>query len=305
MSPIALETLAAAVHADTLSHPAPMASNTAMLDRAAPETEPTEQTVTSKRALIDKVKTAMSDVRAYKLGKGPLQAKVVGFLAELLLLRPTNKELAEAVSEQYSESYHGPVTPTTTVQVAEGREPYTDEPKTKPNPYAQAVRRYKFLARIEAGLPDPEWDADTFGRIRDTGVIINSVTYASPVAALTSGVVTLEAVFQAWYNILQPRIVDLHKWSTSQVEEARKAAPSIRVSVRVFNKKMKREQKTSVVAVHSASCLYGLIMGLLTWEPSEDSKVEAIRLGRERADKLIAAINAKVNVADEEPAVSE
>ncbi len=287
--------VAEAVHAATLASPRPISSNTEMLDNAAPQTE---QHVEGKRGLIEVLKSAMAAVRGYRRGLGPLQAVVVGKLAELLLLKPTNKELAEAMSETWDESYHGPEIPTTTIQVAEGREPYTEVPKTKPNPYAQQVRRYKILAQIESGLgfTDAEGNVADLSLVAD-GIIINSVRYASPVAALMSGDVTMEAVFVAWTNVLTPKIVDLHKWSTSHVDEARQAASTVRVTVRTFNKKMKREQKASVVAVQSPSCLYGLIMGLLTHEPKEGD--EPIMFGRDRADRMIAAINAKVNVADE------
>lgn len=289
--------VAEAVHAATLDSPAPMASNAEMLDNAAPQTT---QHVDSKRGLIAVLKSAMAAVRGYRRGLGPLQAVVVGKLAELLILKPTNKELAEAMSETWDESYHGPEIPTTTVQVGDGREPYTEVPKTKPNPYAQAVRRYKILAQIEAGLPfeDALGNPVDLSLVAD-GLLINSVRYASPVAALASGNVTMEAVFVAWTNVLTPRVVDLHKWSTSHVDEARQAASTVRVTVRSFNKKMKREQKSSVIVVQSPSCLYGLIMGLLTHEPKDGE--EPIRLGRERADRIIAAVNAMSDVPDEAP----
>ena len=287
--------VAEAIHAATLNSPRPISNNAEMLDKAAPETT---ATVSVKRALIEACQKFMGEVRSYRRGLGPIQASLIGKLAELLLLKPTNKELAEAMSETWDPSYHGPEIPVTTIQVGEGREPYTDVPKTKPNPYAQQVRRYKILAQIEAGITPldsneaPVWDLD----LVKNGLTINSVHYASPVAALVSGVVTMEAVFVAWTNVLQPKVVDLHKWSTSHVDEARKSAATVRVTVRTFNKKMKREQKVSVVAVKSPSCLYGLILGLLTHEPKEGD--EPIYFGRERADRMIAAINAKVPASD-------
>lgn len=293
--------LAEAVHAATLGD-APIASNAAVLDNAAPETVETHD---RKLALIEEIKVAFGDVRGVRLSLGPKQAVVVGKIAELLCLKPTNKELAAALMEPYDEGYHGERVVTSMVhsdEYVDHRDDNTREtrevPKPTPNPYAQSVRRYKILAQIEAKIPGLDglgnpWDFS----LVDSGVTINSVTYLSPVAALNSGVVTLEAVFQAWTNILQPRVLDLRTWSTSHVAEAKAFAPKVKVTVRQFDKKMNREAKASVVAVKSASCLYGLIMGLLEYEDEKNP----ITLGRERADKMIAAINAKVNVADADP----
>ena len=306
-------TVAEAVHAATLASPKPLASNTAMLDKAAPETVENQ---TAKQKLIAACQSALGAIRGHRIGMGPLQGTLIGRLAELLLLKPTNKELAEAMAEEYTENVHGVQTVTVTVHTDEyvdfgaDRDPanprqevipkYAKDGKTlaRPNPYAQAVRKYKTLAMVEARIAGKDtngepWD---FTKVAD-GIKINSVLYMSPVAALMSGDVTMEAVFVAWTNILQPRIVDFKSWSTSRVTAARAYAPKATVVVRKFDKKMNREARITVKAVKDASCLYGLIMGLIEYE----DETNPVRLGRHNADRIIAAINAKVDVATEEP----
>ena len=300
-------TLAGHVHMKTLDSPKPIASNAKRLDDAALETVETKN---AKTGLIASIQSGLAKVRSYRLGLGPLQAVVVGYLAELLLLKPTNKELAEAMAEQYNANVHGDMPLVVTqhspefVNFGANREPANPEfesivklkkdgtPST-PNPYAQSVRRYKILAQIEAKIAGNDengnpWD---FSTVAD-GVKINSVLYASPVAALMSGVVSMEAVFVAWTNLLQPKLVDMRSWSTGHMTEAKKCAASVQVRVREFNKKMNREALINVVAVKSASCLFGLILGLLEHEDEKNP----IRLGRARADQIIAAVNAKVDV---------
>src|SRR3990167_3022078 len=109
-------TVAEAVHAATLASPVPMASNTAMLDRAAPETVETQ---TLKQKLIAACQSALGAIRGHRIGMGPLQGTLIGRLAELLLLKPTNKELAEAMAEEYTENVHGVQTVTVTVHTDE------------------------------------------------------------------------------------------------------------------------------------------------------------------------------------------
>lgn len=304
----ATPSVAEVIHAKTLNSPAPMASNAAILDNAARETVETQ---TAKQSLITKCQAMWSSIKGHRLGLGPLQAALVGFVAELLLLKPTNKELAAAMAEPYDENYHGVQTTEVTVHTDEfvdfgaNRDPANprdeiiprlkkDGTPSNPNPYAQSVRRYKLLAMIEAGIPGEDalgnpWD---FSKVED-GVLINSVRYASPVAALMSGVVSMEAVFVAWTNLLQPRVLNLKEWSTSVVDEAKAYAPKVVVVVRKFDKKMNREAKHRVFAVQSASCLYGVLMGLIEYEDEKNP----VNLGRMYTDRIIAALNAKVDVA--------
>ena len=155
------------------------------------------------------------------------------------------------------------------------------------------------LAQVEANLPAADWDMTKVAN----GVLINSVLYASPVAALMSGNVTMEAVFVAWMNLLQPRQCNLAKWSTGYVTEARRQAQQARVTVRTWDKRMNRESKLSVPAIRNASTIYGFILGLLD-EP-EVTEAEPIMFSRDTADRMIAAINARVAVLEDETTETE
>lgn len=285
-------TVADAVHASTLGAPETqemhLASNSEMLDNSA---KVTEETLTAKALQIAKVQDAMAAVRSHRVGLGPLQAVVVGELAALLPLNPTNKELALAMSETYDESYHGPKAVTVTIAAKESvekhgaAEAWAGTQTSNPNPYAQAVRKYKILAQIEAQIvpKDSGWDLG----LVSTGVLINSVQYKSPIAALQSGVVTMEAVFQCYMNILQPRVIRMDTWSTSQVKEAQAFAPKIKVTVRQFDAKMNRDQKVAINAVNSPGVLYGTISGLLK-AATDGAK---FKLSRKHADALISLVN--------------
>ena len=259
---------------------APIKTNASQLEALG---RVTEQVLGLRQTLITKIKNALADVRGLVLEKARKQAVVIGYVAELLSLKCTNKELALALTEPYDESYHGPKPLTVTLHSEEsGMPPEANFPKSSPNPYAQAVRRYKLLAMIEAGIAADGWDLTKIAE----GVIINSVRYTSPVAALTTGHVTMEAVFQAYMNILQPRVVNMENWSTSVVQEARMYAPKVRVTVRQFDKKMNREQKVSVFACKAPAVLYGLVTGLLD-AAAKDSKV---KLSRKFADQIIKSV---------------
>lgn len=261
-----------------------VASNADMLDNAAPQTE---ASVTLKQAIIARLKSALATVKGMALQRAVKQADVVGILAELLPLYPSNKELAQAMTEPYDAGYHGPAVVTEIRYTkTSGHDPERTQPATNPNPYAQSVRRYKLLAQVECGLPMATWDADTFKAIRDKGVLINGVQYASPVAALLSGQVSMEAVFQTYANVLQPRVTNLADWSKDQVAEAQKFAPKIRITVRHFDRKTKRDQKISVNASESVGALFGTITGLLMTAHANE-----VVIGQVQADQIIAAVN--------------
>lgn len=272
------------------------AENAEMLAKAAPETD---ANIERRSGLIVKVRNAVAAVRGLVYDRAKLQAIVVGYLAELLSTKPTNKQLAEALNEPYDPSYHGPKPVTATVHSPESGLPIELEvSKQNPDPYRQQVRRYKILAHIEARIvPDKaEWE---LSKVKD-GIIINDERFTSPVDALRSGKVSMEAVFQAYVNILQPKTLVLSKWSTSQVKEARKAAKTVKVTVRQYDKKMNREQKVRVEPHLSAHIFFGLVDGLIQAAVAADT----FRLPKSNADTLVAGLSelsAPVNAPQAEP----
>ena len=84
------------IHSQTLT--GPVATNAAMLDNRAPETATVYE---AKKSVILKIQGALADVRGLVLERAKRQAVVIGYVAELLGLKPTNKELASALTEKY------------------------------------------------------------------------------------------------------------------------------------------------------------------------------------------------------------
>ena len=281
---VAPPTVAEATPAKSMGLTKPLgAPNAEMLERSAPETDAHAE---RRSGLIVKVRNAVAAVRGLVYDRAKLQAIVIGYLAELLSTKPTNKQLAEALSEPYDPGYHGPKPITAVIHSAESGLPIDLEvSKQNPDPYRQQVRRYKILAHIEARIvPDKaEWD---LSKVKD-GLVINDERFTSPVDALRSGKVSMEAVFQAYINILNPKTVILSKWSTSQVKEARKAAKTVRVTVRQYDKKMNREQKVRVEPHLSAHIFFGLVDGLIQTAIAAD----LFRLSKQNADTLVAGLS--------------